>query len=150
MDKKIPKLIGPIDHPVLIVGEKIGRQRNDCTEKQYALVGNRTGDFVTEAIGDKTNIILTNLINHNLEGDIRKVDKKIINEGMIDLTLLIFTWYPRKIITLGNFVQDHLYKIIPVNDLQFKVIAFPHPSWINRFRSSQRSEYINQLKNHIT
>lgn len=149
MTKKIPKIIGPIHHPILIVGEKIGKQRIDCTERQYALVGNRTGDFVAEAIGSSTNIILTNLINHNIDGDFLKVvTKDMIQEGLLDLWMLIRFHEPCKIILLGGIAQRYARKIDGIMD--YKLVDLPHPSWINRFHSKDRHFYIEILKQHLT
>lgn len=139
MIKKIPKLIDVTERPVIIVGEKPGKTRVPC---QYALVGNRTGDFVAEAIEGLPNIILTNVVNILYEGNFNGLG---LREGLTDLHELINTYKPRKIICLGSVAKK--YVKAPAGCM---VSYMPHPSYINRFKSSERSHYIKHLRHETT
>lgn len=140
MTQFIPKFIGVTKDPILIVGEKPGNTRNNI---HYSLQGNRTGDFVDEAIDGRTNIILANIVNLQYRGDF---DHKIgVADGIIDLIEIIEVYKPRKIICLGNIAAKYIKSIksdIPVVELR-------HPSWINRFRHKLRSEYLKILSNEL-
>lgn len=138
--KYTPKIIGPIDHPTIIVGERPGKTRDGST---FALQGNRTGDFVHEAVGDKTNIILTNLYNVLHEGNF---DIKYVADGVLDLIELIEIYDPSLIVTLGNPARDYVQSI---SIIKCPIFSMQHPSWINRFQSSYRQDYINQLKHAL-
>lgn len=140
MIKFKPKFIGLIENPIIIVGEKPGRTRDNST---YSLQGNKTGDFIDEAIGNKTNIILTNIVNHFYHG---KFDDQYVGEGVLDLMNLIETYTPRKIITLGEHAKKWTLSIV---DIKCPIISMSHPSWINRFQSKYRHEYIKFLANEL-
>jgi len=143
--KKKPKIFGPIDRPIIIIGEKMGRQRSG--EDQYALEGNRTGDFIHEAIEGIDNLILTNVVNYYYAGNFDHT--KHVGEGITDLIELFETYHPRKVICLGNISWDYTNSIRWVIENDCIVTKFPHPSWINRFRSSNRSEYIKLLRHEL-
>lgn len=142
MIKKIPKFIFVTNNPVLIVGERMGKQR--VGEDKFALEGNRTGDFVHEAIGDQENIILTNIHNYLYPG---KFTDKFIHhtECMYDLKEIILCNEPCKIICLGAVAAKYVKFLLPKSI----VVVMPHPSYINRFQSSLRPSYIKWLSNEI-
>lgn len=131
-----PKFIGVIDHPIIIVGERPGKTRDGSI---FALQGNKTGDYVHEAIGDRQNLILTNLYNVLHEGDF---DISKVADGILNLIELIEIYDPSLIVTLGNPARDYVQSISIV---ECPIISLPHPSWVNRFKNSYRHEYINQL-----
>lgn len=135
-----PKFIGDTIFPILIVGEKPNTTRDGST---FALEGNRTGDFVHEAIGDRENIILTNVVNVLYAGEFRH--DMYVGDGVIDLMELINTYYPRKIICLGEIAKKY------IDSIKHGITTFymPHPSWINRFRHSTRHEYIKILSDEL-
>lgn len=137
-----PKLLEVKDNPILIVGEKPGRTRDNST---YSLQGNRTGDFVNEAIGTRTNLILTNVVNVLYNGTFRHDIH--VGDGLVELIALIEKFKPRKIICLGAVARDYVKSI---KDLNGTVVwEMPHPSYINRFLSSERSMYIKELSNEL-
>lgn len=141
--KKQPKFFLPLNRPVIVVGEKMGRQR--AGEDRFALEGNGTGDFVHEAIGDKTNIILTNIVNYYYEGNFDHKKKDLICEGILDLIHLIEFYSPKKIICLGNIAADYMRSI----KTTIPIIEMRHPSWVNRFQRKHRDQYIKQLSNEL-
>lgn len=147
MHKSIPKLIGKIDRPIIIVGEKPGYQHKG-KESPYSLEGNRTGDFVAEAIGNSTNIILTNVVNELYTGNFDHTHENVA-VGLHELYELFKKYNPSKIICLGVIAERYVYEMAGEMKLNAVLVKFPHPSWINRFRSKYRSEYIHQLKKHI-
>lgn len=141
--KKQPKLFEPVDRPVIVIGEKMGKQREG--EDIFALEGNGTGDFVHEAIGPKTNIILTNIVNYYYPGNFDHKKKDMITEGILDIIHLIEFYNPRKIICLGNIAADYVRSIkttVPVIELR-------HPSWVNRFHRRDRHLYVKQLSDEL-
>lgn len=138
MVKKKPKYIGAISRPIIIVGEKMGQQRTGSDT--YALEGNRTGDFVHEAIDDRENIVLTNIDNHFYPG-IFDHKSPTLGIGIADLIELFEEVNPSKIITLGSIAKEYIASIVT----DCEVINLPHPSWINRFHSKNRSQYVKQL-----
>lgn len=145
--KKLEKEFGPINRPIIIVGEKMGKQR--LGESTYALEGNRTGDFVHEAIGKRTNIILTNIVNYYYEGNFDR--SRYVREGLIDLIWLFGKTNPSKIICLGNIAFEYVSSIDQfIPDGMIEIVSFPHPSWINRFQSSNRHNYLKQLSDAIS
>lgn len=139
--KKEPKFIDVTERPIIIVGEKMGKQR--LGQNRYALEGNGTGDFVHEAIGDRQNIILTNIVNYFYPGDFKHTGPEIA-EGISDLIHLIEEHQPSKIICLGNIAAMYTrsIRIIPSDCV---VVEMRHPSWVNRFKSKERHEYIKLL-----
>lgn len=147
MQKSIPKLIGVVDRPIIIVGEKPARQHLG-KESPYSLEGNRTGEFVAEAISGYSNLILTNVVNVLYQGNFNH-GGRYLQQGLFELSLLIKEHSPSKIICLGAISSHYVNHLNPVVPPDCEVISFPHPSWINRFRSKERSEYIHQLKKYI-
>lgn len=145
MVKAVPKLIGVTERPILIVGEKLNTQRPGYI---YALEGNRTGDYVHEAIGDKTNIILSNVVNELYKGNF---DHKhpAVAQGILELIELIETHQPSKIICLGGIARDYVLSLKPIIPSDCKVVEQFHPSWVNRFKSKYRSQYIKQLSDEL-
>lgn len=139
--KKQPKLINVSLEPIIIIGEKMGKQRKG--KDKCALEGNRTGDFVHEAIGDKQNIILTNIVNYYYEGKFNP--GKHVVEGLEDLQELINFYEPCKIICLGTISYGYMKAL----KIKCPVVHLPHPSFINRFLSSQRQDYILKLRNEL-
>lgn len=140
MIKFTPKIIGDLNNPVIIVGEKPNTTRDGSTQ---SLVGNRTGDFVAEAIGDRTNIILTNVVNLFYKGDF---DHTIgVADGVLELIQLIEEHNPRKIICLGNIVRKYVDSIVS----DCPKVYLRHPQWINRFRFKERSVYIKILQDEL-
>lgn len=135
-----PKFIGPLSNPTLIVGEKPNTTRDGST---VSLVGNRTGDFVAEAIEDRTNIILTNVVNILYSG---KFDRTFgVADGVLELVQLIEDYKPRKIICLGGIAEEFVNSIVS----DCPKICLRHPSWINRFRNKERLDYIKILQNEL-
>lgn len=135
-----PKYIGLIKNPIIIIGEKPNTTRDNST---FSLVGNRTGDFVAEAIGDRENIILTNVVNILYPGDFDRY--KGVADGINDLIHMFEEHKPRKIICLGGIAKEYVDSIV----YDCPRVYLAHPSWINRFRSSLRHEYINILSNEL-
>jgi hypothetical protein len=135
--KKQPKFIGVTVNPILIIGEKMGNQRKG--QDKYALEGNRTGDFVHEAIGDRQNIILTNVVNYYHDFN------EHLAEGIRDLEHIIDTYRPSKIICLGGIALKYISKL----NLEIPVVHLFHPSFINRFLSSTRADHIQKLRNEL-
>jgi uracil-DNA glycosylase len=140
MTKYLPKFIEVSDNPIIIVGERPGLTRDGS---QFALYGNRTGDFVHEAIDDKKNLILTNLYNVLHEGDF---DLRHVADGVLDLIELIEIYEPSLIVTLGKPAETYVQSI---SIIKCPIYSMPHPSWINRFKSKYRQDYINQLKHEL-
>lgn len=140
MIKFTPKYIGVTQHPIIIVGEKPNKTRDNST---FSLQGNRTGDFVSEAIGDRTNIILTNVVNLLYSG---KFDRKTgLADGILELIEMIEKHQPRKIICLGAIAAEYINSI----KINIRLIKLPHPSFINRFLSSERDFYVKLLSDEI-
>jgi hypothetical protein len=144
MTKKLEKFINVGIRPVIIVGEKMGRQR--IGQDTYALEGNGTGDFVHEAIEDLDNIILTNVNNHYYKGDFDH-NHPGVREGLSDLFELFLLYEPVKIICLGNIAYNYVAKVKKPDDCP--VISFRHPSWINRFKRKTRHLFLEELRNEI-
>lgn len=140
--KKQPKYIKVGINPVIIVGEKMGKQR--IGQDKYALEGNRTGDFVHEAIDNQENIILTNIVNYYYPGNFNP-NLNHMDECLKELDELIILMQPSIIIALGGIAKHYLIKL----GYRKRIIEFPHPSWINRFMSSKRNKYIELLNKTI-
>lgn len=140
MTKFSPKHIGITQNPIIIVGEKPGTTRDNST---LALSGNRTGDFVHEAIGDRQNIILTNIVNEYYSGSFDH--SRGLADGILELIELIETYKPSGIITLGQISHEYTMSIVH----PYPVWNMPHPSYINRFYHSLRGDYIKRLQNEI-
>lgn len=145
IDKVKPYYSGVSERPLIIVGEKINKQRPDHWGYGYALLGNKTGDFIEEAIFGYSNLILTNVVNRYYPGDFDP--KKFIAEGLTDLIHMIEHENPSRIIALGGIAQKYVHSMVVPDDCD--IVDFPHPAWINRFKSGYRHEYINQLQKHI-
>lgn len=143
--KKEPKFISVTSHPILVIGEKMGRQR--AGQDRYALEGNGTGDFVHEAIGERGNIILTNIVNYYYEGNFDK--KRHVEEGLQDIIQLVLRYKPRKIITLGGIARDYIANMQRYIFKDIRVVSLPHPSWVNRFKRRNRLTYIKQLSDEL-
>lgn len=137
-----PKLIKLCNRPRIIVGEKPNKTRDNS---KFSLVGNRTGDFVAEVIGERENIILTNVVNYLYEGKFDR--KRHLDEGICDLIELIETYNPIKIITLGGIADEFASSLTKPDDCGF--FRMPHPSYINRFLSSLRGDYIKMLQDEL-
>lgn len=142
--KKQPKIIKVSQRPVIIVGEKMGKQR--AGQDTYSLEGNRTGDFVHEAIEGIDNIILTNVVNHYYPGNFNH--DMYVGEGICDLIELFEEYNPKRIITLGNIAKDYVASIKAVPH-DCEVINLPHPSWVNRFKSSERFIYVKNMRHEV-
>lgn len=144
-----PKIIGPIDRPTIIVGEKPGKQRVHQQSK-HSLHGNRTGDFVHTAIEGLTNIILTNVTNSLYKGDFRK--DETLQEGVQELEKLFKEYLPSKVICLGAHAAKYAASISMrrhVLEKDCEVICLPHPSWVSRFHYKEKPEYIKKLTDSI-
>ncbi len=138
MTKFEPKFIEVSSNPVIIVGERPNTTRDGS---RFALQGNRTGDYVTEAILGFSNIILTNVTNYLYPGDFRK--DTTLGDGVLELMQLVETYQPSKIICLGGIA----YEYAPRGN--HKIIKLLHPSWVNRFMSSEREHYIKQFRDEL-
>lgn len=120
------KFIGPICHPIIIVGER---------------PDDHVTNFVLEAINDKTNIILTNVVNIPYPG--KFVNDTRAGDGLLELIELIEIYEPRKIICLGTVAGDYVDSI---KDKGCEVFTILNPSLINK---SDRHIYLNQLSDAL-
>ena len=133
--------IGVTKYPIIIVGEKPNKTRDGST---LSLTGNRTGDFVHEAIGPRENIILTNVVNELYPGEFDK--NKGIAEGILNLISLIELHRPRKIICLGEIASTYIRSISIITG---EIVDLKHPSWVNRFKHGERADYIKFLQDEL-
>lgn len=126
------------ERPVIIVGERPGRQRKK-DRNQQCFHGNRTGDFVESVIDGKINIILTNVQQEYYSGSLRLTGIEHVN-GFYALNSLIRKMNPRHIICLGKYAHESVMCIIHLPQ-DCKVTSLPHPSWTLRFNKSKKLYY---------
>jgi uracil-DNA glycosylase len=147
MDKMKPRFIDVTANPIMIVGERPGKQRKK-SKVDYVFHGNRTGDFIEKAISGHTNLILTNGINLYSKADITN-DRLYQHKGQKELMKLINDYNPKKIICLGNFAELQIYKIYGAAKLPFELIKLAHPSYVLRF-NIEVAEYAKKLKKALS
>lgn len=131
-----PSLKAVGKRPILIVGERPGKQRLGTAE-QKAFHGNKSGDFIEEIIKDYGNIVITNAINFQ-ETEFESLNDLIL-DGAYDLRQLIKKYEPKRIIALGkrarltiDNITDNGNSSILADDCF--VFYLPHPSFVLRFR----------------
>lgn len=126
------------ERPVIIVGERPGRQRPKDSN-QECFHGNRTGDFVESVIDGMKNIILTNTQQEYYSGSLRLTGTEHVN-GITALTALIRKVNPKRVICLGKYAHESVMNIVHFRQ-DCEVTSLPHPSWTLRFNKDKKVYY---------
>ena len=140
MIKFIPTFIGISSHPIIIVGEKPDKTRNNSVQ---ALQDCDIGDFINEAISGHKNIILTNIVNLLYKGPF---DRNIgVGEGILDLISLVEEYEPKKIIALGEYAFVYASSI----KTQCEVINLIYSNQATLLKNELKNDYIKKLRNEL-
>lgn len=135
------KRVGIKEHPVLIIGQNPGRQRQG-EQTNIVWEGNRSSDLLRWVLSGHTNYILTNVCNY------REITPDRVLEGLEDINALIRKYRPYKIICLGGYSHVAISNLDDVDYYEIQVIKLPHPSWIARF-NKDREKYKKLFTSHL-